>query len=151
MSARRITRAELLEQLNARFSEAEIRQTARIVNALPPDAEFGAIPVALGIIPRGSLADWRRVTGRVPVMIAVALARGVRGYMGAINRTRGARYAGVKAIRISIVDGERFGLAVSQEITGMRIELTWGSQPVPDQPRAGSRRPGRRAPAGTTA
>jgi len=59
--------------------------------------------------------------------------------------------AGVKAIRISIVDGERFGLAASQEITGMRIELTWGSQPVPDQPRAGSRLPGRRAPAGPAA
>ena len=151
MATRRVTRAELLEQLNARFSEAEIRQTARIVNALPADAEFGAIPVALGIIPRGSLADWRRVTGRVPVMIAVALAQGVRGYMAAISRTRGARYAGVKAIRISIVDGERFGLVISQEITGMRIELIWGRAPVPEQPGQRGRRAGGRAQAGAAA
>ena len=144
MSIARVSRAELLEQLNARFSEAEIRQTARIVNQLPPEAELGAISVALGIIPRGTLAQWRRLTGQVPVMIAVALAQGVRGYMAAINRTRGARYAGVKAIRISIVDGERFGLLIRQESAGMRIELTWGSQPAPAQPAQRVRRAGGR-------
>jgi hypothetical protein len=151
MSIRRVSRAELLEQLNARFSEAEIRQTARIVNELPPEAELGAISVALGIIPRGTLAQWRSVTGQVPVMIAVALAQGVRGYMAAINRTRGARYAGVKAIRISIVDGERFGLLIRQESDGMRIELTWGRQPAPDQPAQRARRAAGRARRGSAA
>jgi len=146
-----VSRAELLEQLNARFSEAEIRQTARIVNQLPPEAELGAISVALGIIPRGTLAQWRRLTGQVPVMIAVALAQGVRGYMAAINRTRGARYAGVKAIRISIVDGERFGLLIRQESAGMRIELTWGRQPAPDQPAQRARRAGGRGGRGSAA
>jgi len=151
MSVQRVTRAELLAQLNARFSEAEIRQTARIVNELPPEAELGAVCVALGIIPRGNLAQWRRVTAQVPVMIADALARGVRGYMAAINRTRGARYAGIKAIRISIVDGERFGLSIRQESTGMRIELTWGRQPEPDQPAQRARRVGGRARSGSAA
>jgi hypothetical protein len=148
---RHISRAELLEQLNRRFSAAEIRRAASIINALPPDAQLGDICVALEIIPSPGLAEWRRVTGRVPIMIADAYVQGIRGYMAAIRRTRGARYAGPKAIRISIVDGERFGLSIRQEITGMSIELTWGSQPVPDQPQAGSRRPGRRAPAAPAA
>ena len=92
-SMRHITRAELLEQINRRFSEAEIRSSARIINPLPADAQLGAICIALGIIPRAGLAEWRRITRQVPVMIADAYVQGIRGYMAGINRTTG-RYAG---------------------------------------------------------
>jgi hypothetical protein len=151
MSIQRVSRAELLRQLNERFSEAEIRQTARIVNQLPPAAELGEISVALGIIPRGTLAQWRRMTRRVPVMIADALVQGIRGYLATITRTRGERYAGVKAIRIAIVDGARFGLSIRQEITGMRVELTWGGRTVVDQPAPRGRRAAGRGQAGSAA
>jgi len=83
-------------------------------------------------------------------MIADAYVQGIRGYMAGINRTTG-RYAGRKAIRISIVDGERFGLAIRQEEEGMRIELTWGRQPVPDQPAQRVRRAGGRTRTGSAA
>lgn len=124
-------RAQLLKQLNARFSESEIRKTAKIINKLPAKAELGAISAALGIIPRSSLGDWRKATARVPVMIADALTQGIRGHLKAIGRTKGTRYAGSKAIKIRIVDGKMFGLSISQQMTGMRIRLTMRNQPLP--------------------
>jgi len=139
---RTMSPAQLLEQLNARLSASEIRETARIINELPPEAELGAISVALGIIPRGNLAQWRRSSGRVPVMIADALMQGIRGHMAAINRTRGARYAGSKPIRITIVDGAMFGLSFAQRTDGMHIELTMGNHPPPERPGQQGRRSG---------
>jgi hypothetical protein len=131
MSIVPLSRAQLLKQLNERFSEAEIKNTARIINKLPARAELGAISVALGIIPRGGLAQWRKATGRVPVIIADALVQGIRGHMRAIGRTKGTRYAGSKAIKITIVDGKMFGLSIAQEMSGMRIRLTMRNQPLP--------------------
>lgn len=131
MSAPRLKRAQLLKELNARFSEAEIRNTAKVINRLPAKAELGAISVALGIIPRAGLAQWRKAAGRVPVMIADALVQGIRGHMRAVDRTKGTRYAGSKAIKITIVDGKMFGLSISQEMTGMRVRLTMRNQQLP--------------------
>ena len=67
----------------------------------------------------------------MPAMIADALMQGICGHLRAINRTKGTRYAGSKAINISIVDGVMFGLAISQEMTGMRVILTMGNRPLP--------------------
>jgi hypothetical protein len=123
-------RPKLLKQLNARFSKAEIGKSAKIINKLPAKAELGAISVALGIIPRGSLPQWHKAVGRVPVMIADALVQGIRVHMRAIGRTKGARYAGSKAIKINIVDGKMFGLSISQGVTGMRIKVTMRNRPL---------------------
>jgi hypothetical protein len=84
-------------------------------------------------------------------MIADAYVQGIRGYMAAIRRTRGPRYAGPKAITISIVDGERFGLSIRQENTGMRIELTWASQLPAEQPAPRRRGAAARARTGSAA
>ena len=118
-----VPRPRLLEQLNARFSAEQIRDTARIINALPPTARLGDISIALGIIPRGTWADWRKVTGEIPIMIASAFMGGIRGYLAILGR-RGARSAETKAIHINIVDGPSFGLSISEGAEGMRVELT---------------------------
>ena len=129
MTIANLSRAQLVKKLNARFSPAEIKQTAKILNTLPPGARLGDIPMALGIVPTGSRAEWHRACERIPVMIADALTQGIRGYMRAINRGKGSKFAGPKAIRMRIVAGDMFGLAISQEMTGMRIKLTMRDKP----------------------
>jgi hypothetical protein len=118
-----VPRPRLLEQLNAHFSAEHIRETARIINALPPTARLGDISIALGIIPRGTRADWRKVTGGIPIAIGAALMGAIRGYLAPLGR-RGARSEEPKAIHFNITDGRTFGLSISEDVEGMRIELT---------------------------
>jgi hypothetical protein len=124
-----VSRAELLKKLNALFSEAQIRQTARIINRLPASAQFGDLSIALGIVPREGHAQWRKNAAHVPVMIADAFVQGIRAHMRAINRTKGARYADRKAIRLRIVDGKMSAVAISQDMDGLKIKLTIRNQP----------------------
>src|SRR5262249_40972501 len=112
MTVIHLSRAALLKALDAAFSAANIKNTAKIINALPDGAHLSEIAIALDIIPRSERADWRRQCQRIPVLIADGLMEGIRAYLRNINKTKGTRVAGTKAITTRIVDGKMFALAI---------------------------------------
>ena len=125
-----LKRSELLKALNDAFSAANIRKTAKIVNALPAGAHLSEIAVALNIVPPSNRADWRKQCQRIPVLIADGLMEGIRAHLRNINKTKGTRFAGTKAITTRIVDGKMFGLEIAQEMDGMHVKLTMRNQPL---------------------
>ncbi len=129
MALRTMNRAKLLKNLNARFSEQEIRKTARLLRSLTKDAELAELGEALGIIPDDEIKLWRQSTERVPVLIASALMAGVLDHLRSVNRTRGTRYAGPKALHFKIVDRAAFGLQVVQKPERTEITVMMRNQP----------------------
>jgi hypothetical protein len=130
MTVTNLTRIKLLKEMNAAFSAANIKKTAKIVNALPDGAHLSEIAIALNIIPHASRADWRKQCQRIPVLIADGLMEGTRAYLRNVNKTKGTRVAGTKAITTRIVDGKMFALVIAQEMDGMHIKLTMRNQPL---------------------
>jgi len=129
MGMKRKPREELIEELNSAFSEKQVRNTAKRLRALPERAELGKISETLGLIPKQERARFRKSSGRVPVLIASALAQGVRAHLRTVNRTRTTRYAGPKAIRFNIQDGPNFGLEIRQLATHTALTLTMRNKP----------------------
>lgn len=129
MALKMMNRAQLLKSLNARFSEQEIRKTARMLRSLSKDAELAELGEALGIIPEDEIKLWRQSTQRVPVLIASALIGGIVDHLRSVNRTRGTRYAGPKELRFKIVDRAAFGLQIAQKPEWTEITVMMRNQP----------------------
>ena len=129
MALRMMDRAELLKNLNQRFSEQEIKKTARLLRSLPKDAELAELAEALGIIPKNEIKLWRESTRRVPVLMAGALMGGILDHLHNVSRTRGTRYAGPKALRFKIVDRAAFGVQMAQKPDYTEITVMMRNQP----------------------
>ncbi len=122
-------RPEFLKRLNSHFTEDTIRATARRIAKLPAGAELGRFSELLGIIPQSALATWHAQTGRVPVLMARALASGIREHLKSINESKGSRYAGPKALRFNIIDGPAFGLRIAQQPKFTKITIVMRNKP----------------------
>ena len=129
MAMKTMDRAELLKNLNQRFSEQEIKKTARLLRSLPKDAELAELAEALGIIPKNEIKLWRQSTRRVPVLMAGALMAGIVDHLHNVNRTQGTRYAGPKELRFKIVDRAAFGVQISQKPEYTEITVMMRNRP----------------------
>jgi hypothetical protein len=91
---------------------------------------LGRLSEALGIIPKDEAELWRKSTGRIPIFIAAALNAGIREHLKAISSATG-KFAGPKALRINIVDGNQFALQIVQQPTHTAITVTMRNRPLP--------------------
>jgi hypothetical protein len=125
-----MNRKRLLAALNKRFSEREIGNTAKVARSLRGRTGLGRLSEALGIIPKDEAELWRKSTGRIPIFIATALNAGIREHLKAISSAKTAKFAGPKALRIDIVDGNQFGLQIVQHSTHTAITVTMRNRPL---------------------
>ena len=122
--APRLSRGRLLKELNTHFAAPRIEATANKVRRLPERAGLGSLSEALGVIPKEHVKEWRQRNSAVPTLISAALIRGIRDHLRSIKGKRGAR-----AIRLRIVDGDRFALRIVERDGHMSVTLTMRNKP----------------------
>jgi hypothetical protein len=118
-----MNRRQLLKLLNERFTEDTIGKTAATVLQHPP-GDLGRISEILGIVQESALASWHAATGHVPVLMARALAAGIRGHLEALDHMKGP-----KALYFRIVDGPAFKVETVQQPTRTAITVTMRNRP----------------------
>ena len=118
-----MNRKQLLKLLNERFTEDTIGKTAATVLQHPP-GDLGRISEILGIVPESALNSWHAATGHVPVLMARALAAGIRGHLEALDQMKGP-----KALYFRIVDGPAFKVETAQQPTRTAITITMRNKP----------------------
>jgi hypothetical protein len=124
-----MNRSAFLKALNSHFTEETIRDTARKLSKLPNDVELAQMIEALGIIGPKDLKTWRAQTGRIPEFISRAFVAGVRHHLRTLGKTKGARFAGPKALRIGVVDASAFGMKVAQQPQFTKITVVMRNKP----------------------
>src|SRR5262245_44307204 len=118
-----MNRRQLLKLLNERFTEDTISKTAATVLQHPP-GDLGRISEILGIVQGPALESWHAASGHVPVLMARALAAGVRGHLEALDQLKGP-----KALYFRIVDGPAFKVETVQQPTRTAITVTMRNRP----------------------